>query len=186
MTATDQQNVVDLLVDQHQQVKQLANQVKTQSGTAKRDSFEELVRLLAVHEAAEEEVVHPKAKGAIDNGDRIVEERLHEEDEAKHVLAELYRMGVDHPEFDPKFAKLADAVTQHAEQEENQEFRILRERMDQTELVRMSGAVRAAEASAPTRPHPHAGESATANLVAGPPLALFDRLRDAVRDWTRR
>jgi hypothetical protein len=36
---------------------------------------------------------------------------------------------------------------------------------------------------APTRPHPTAGESATANLIAGPPAALFDRMRDAVRDW---
>ncbi|WP_228782529.1 hypothetical protein [Nocardia abscessus] len=42
----------------------------------------------------------------------------------------------------------------------------------------MAGSVRAAEAVAPTRPHPHAGESAAANLLAGPPLALFDRARD--------
>jgi hypothetical protein len=43
--------------------------------------------------------------------------------------------------------------------------------------------VRVAEATAPTRPHPHAGESAAANLVAGPPLAVFDRVRDKARDW---
>lgn len=185
MTVTDQRNVVDLLLEQHQQVKQLINQVKTLSGEGKRNSFEELVRLLAIHEAAEEEVVHPKARAAIDNGDRVVGERLHEEDEAKHVLAELYRLGAEHAEFDSKFANLAEAVTRHAEREESQEFRILRDRTDEAELVRLSGAVRAAEASAPTRPHPHVGESAAANLVAGPPLALFDRLRDAVRDWNR-
>jgi hypothetical protein len=48
----------------------------------------------------------------------------------------------------------------------------------------MAGVVRAAEAAAPTRPHPAAGESAVANVMAGPPLALFDRVRDAVRDWS--
>jgi hypothetical protein len=51
------------------------------------------------------------------------------------------------------------------------------------QLQRMAGAVQAAEKLAPTRPHPKAGESAAANLLAGPPMALFDRLRDAVRDW---
>ncbi|MEV7805489.1 hypothetical protein AB0O28_21325 [Microbispora sp. NPDC088329] len=48
---------------------------------------------------------------------------------------------------------------------------------------RMAGAVRAAEAISPTRPHPGAGESATANMLAGPPVAVFDKIRDAVRDW---
>lgn len=44
----------------------------------------------------------------------------------------------------------------------------------------MVPAVRAAEAVAPTRPHPGV-ESATANTVAGPLLSLFDRTRDLVR-----
>jgi hypothetical protein len=47
----------------------------------------------------------------------------------------------------------------------------------------MAGALQAAEVAAPTRPHPKSGESGIANLLAGPPLALFDRARDAVRDW---
>jgi hypothetical protein len=25
-----------------------------------------------------------------------------------------------------------------------------------------------------------------ANLIAGPPLAMFDRMRDAVRDWRQK
>ncbi|MEV6335985.1 hypothetical protein AB0M12_14860 [Nocardia vinacea] len=37
----------------------------------------------------------------------------------------------------------------------------------------------------PTRPHPKTGESAPANLLAGPPPAVFDRAHDAVRDWRR-
>jgi hypothetical protein len=40
--------------------------------------------------------------------------------------------------------------------------------------------VRAAEAAAPTHPHPGV-ESATANIVAGPPVSLFDRTKDMVR-----
>ncbi|MEV6099814.1 hypothetical protein [Nocardia sp. NPDC051981] len=42
-----------------------------------------------------------------------------------------------------------------------------------------------AEALAPTRPHPEVGVSLAANLLVGPPLAVFDRIRDAVREWRR-
>ncbi|MGC4790922.1 hypothetical protein ACLQ22_24210 [Micromonospora sp. DT178] len=44
----------------------------------------------------------------------------------------------------------------------------------------MAGAVRMAEATAPTRPHPSA-QSAKGNLAAGPALAVIDRVRDAIR-----
>lgn len=183
MTTAREQNVVDLLLDQHQQIKTLFGQVATAHGAEKRERFEELVRLLAVHETAEEEVVHPTARRKITEGDQVVDRRLHEEDEAKRALAELYDLGVEHPEFDRRLAELADAVIMHATHEEQEEFPYLRQELSEEQLRRMAGAVRAAEATAPTRPHPRAGESAAANLLAGPPLAVFDRMRDAVRDW---
>ncbi|WP_433756832.1 hypothetical protein [Nocardia sp. CA-135398] len=49
------------------------------------------------------------------------------------------------------------------------------------DVVDPAGSVRLAEAVAPTRPHPKTSESAVANLSAGPPLAIFDQARDAVR-----
>jgi hypothetical protein len=76
-------------------------------------------------------------------------------------------------------------VIDHASREENEEFALLRQQFSVHQLERMAGSVRAAEAVAPTRPHPKTGESPLANLLAGPPLAIFDRVRDAVRDWHR-
>jgi hypothetical protein len=175
--------VVDLLLEQHDQIKSLFNQLETAQGSMKRELFEDLVRLLAVHESAEEEVVHPFARRKLEGGDQVVEQRLHEENEAKHALAELYGMGVDNPDFDRELAMLATAVIEHATREENEEFLHLRRAVDADRLRRMAGALRAAEATAPTRPHPSTPESATANILAGPPLAMFDRARDAVRDW---
>jgi len=49
----------------------------------------------------------------------------------------------------------------------------------------MAGAVRAAERIAPTRPHPGV-ESPAANFLLGPPLAIMDRARDAIREVLRR
>lgn len=177
------QDVVELLIAQHKEIKRLFSKVAKASGDEKRQLFEELVRLLAVHETAEEEVVHPTARGKIKNGDEVVEGRLQEEDEAKHALAELYDMGVDHQDFDSRLAMLATSVIEHATNEEKMEFPQLRKSVDGNDLRKMADAVRAAEALAPTRPHPMTGESAVANLLAGPPMAVFDRMRDAVRDW---
>ena len=182
---TRDQDVVDLLLAQHEEIKSLFARLERASGAQKRDLFEDLVRLLAVHEAAEEEVVHPTARRNIASGEAIVDKRLREEDEAKHELAELYDLGVDHPDFDARLAKFAEAVVHHATREETEEFAKLRDALSADQLRTLAGAVRTAEATAPTRPHPAAGESATANLALGPPLALFDRVRDAVRDWSR-
>ena len=183
MTATEQKDVVDLLLDQHNQIKALLARVADSQGVSKREAFQDLVRLLAVHESAEEEVVHPRARTTITQGDQVVQPRLHEEHEAKQVLAGLYELGTDHPQFDQKFAEFADAVRAHASKEESDEFPALRRDTPPDQLRRMAGAVMAAEAIAPTRPHPKAGESATLNMIAGPPLAVFDRVRDKVRDW---
>jgi hemerythrin superfamily protein len=186
VTTTQEQDVVDLLLEQHDQIRSLFSQVQSAQGETKRDLFEDLVRLLAVHESAEEEIVHPFARRKLDDGDQVVDARLVEEDEAKHVLAELYDLGVDHPEFDAKLAAFAMSVNEHATHEESEEFLHLRQTVEPDRLRRMAGALKAAEATAPTRPHPHAPESAAGNVLAGPPLAIFDRIRDTMRDWRQR
>ncbi|MFI6262587.1 hemerythrin domain-containing protein [Micromonospora sp. NPDC051006] len=183
MTASREQDVLDLLVEQHNEIKSLFGQVARAQGAEKRELFESLVRLLAVHESAEEIVVHPTAARKIEDGSALVEPRKREEDQAKRDLAALYDLGTEHPDFDAKLTQLANAVIGHASHEETEEFPALRRSASPGQLHRLAGALRAAEATAPTRPHPHSGESARANLVAGPPMALFDRVRDAVRDW---
>jgi hemerythrin superfamily protein len=186
MTDVRQKDVVDLLLEQHDQIKELFSRLEMAQGKQRQELFEALVRLLAVHESAEESVVHPAARRAIDNGDQVIERRLHEEDEVKRALAELYDLGVDHPQFGTKLALLAQSVIAHATHEENEEFRYLREKLPAERLRRMAGVLQAAEKVAPTRPHPKAGESAAANILAGPPLAVFDRIRDAVDEWRRK
>lgn len=185
MTRKQKQDVLDLLVEQHEQIKTLFARVKDAKGAAKRDLFDDLVRLLAVHETAEEEVTHPIARGEIPNGKRVVQARLSEEADAKERLAELYELGVEHRQFDAKLDTLANAVFKHAEREEEVEFPGLRERVSPEQLRKLAGVLEMAEATAPTRPHPAVGESATVNTLVGPPVAVFDRVRDRVRDWTR-
>jgi hypothetical protein len=69
----------------------------------------------------------------------VVESRLHEEDAAKRALAELYDLGVDHPDFDARLDEFEEAVIRHATREENEEFVRLRETLDSDQLRWMAG-----------------------------------------------
>lgn len=172
-------DVVDLLLVQHARVEELFLLVAGTTGEARRTAFDDLVRMLAVHETAEEMVVHPLARQAFDGGDAVIEDRLAEERRAKEMLATLVEGGVDADGFDEGLLVLRQAVLTHARYEERYEFPRLRQHVPAERLRKAAKAVRAAETVAPTRPHPGA-ESATANLALGGPLAIVDRVRDAV------
>jgi len=180
-TPGPQEDVVDLLLAQHAQVEQLFLLVIGSTGDTRRDAFDELVKLLAAHETAEEEVVHPLARTLPGGGgDAIVDDRLDEERQAKETLKTLISGGVDADGFDTGIILLRDAVLMHARYEERYEFPLLRQHVPAERLRSLATAVRSAEATAPTRPHPSA-QSAKGNLAAGPALAVIDRVRDAVR-----
>lgn len=172
-------DVVAFLKTQHQEVKDLLEKVQEARGEERKTAFYEIRRLLAVHETAEEEIVHPVAKRVLPNGERIVEQRLEEENAAKKALTELEALDVDSPEFETQFATLKRNVIAHAESEENEEFEMLGRELDGERLQGMRKAAEIAESFAPTRPH--AGvESAFANLIVGPFASMLDRARDAL------
>ena len=180
-TAND---VVDFLVGQHNEIKRLFSEtLRSRDGNHRDEAFVELRRLLAVHETAEEMVVHPAARRNLAFGNGIVDARLEEENEAKKHLAELESMDIDSEEFVDLLIKLQSAVLEHAEHEEQEEFSALREVVEPKQLRMYTAAVRAAEKLAPTRPH--AGvELATVNFAVGPFAAMIDRARDAIKQAT--
>ncbi|KAB2344322.1 hemerythrin domain-containing protein [Actinomadura rudentiformis] len=179
-TAPAKTDVVDLLIQQHSQIRELFDEVAESRDEARHDAFGRLVRLLAVHETAEEEIVHPAARTSLPGGSGIVDDRLNEEHEAKEQLAALEDMGPDDPRFDAELDVLRVAVLTHARAEERYEFFRIRDQFTEKQLTALGAAVKAAEATAPTHPHPGT-ESATKNLLAGPLVAMVDRIRDIIR-----
>lgn len=176
-------DVVAFLKEQHQQIKTLFSEVRATQGQARHDAFFALRRLLAVHETAEEEIVHPAARRTLPNGEDLVRARLNEENKAKKVLSALENLQLDSAEFEAQFASLAMDVIAHAEAEERQEFDPLANNLGPQQLERMQSAVRFAERVAPTRPHPGV-ESQAANLLAGPFASMLDRARDLLSGKT--
>ncbi|WP_260615570.1 hemerythrin domain-containing protein [Microbispora sp. KK1-11] len=173
-------DVIDLLTQQHVLIRELFDEVDRCQGEQRREAFSRLVRLLAVHETAEEEIVHPYARRKLVGGDAIVDNRLQEEEEAKELLSRLDDMDVTTPEFSQELERLRAAVFAHAAAEERYEFSELKASTSEGERRAMAVGVKAAEAMAPTHPHPGV-ESATANILMGTPVAIMDRARDLIR-----
>jgi hemerythrin superfamily protein len=173
--------VVAFLKAQHNLIEDMFDEVLHASDPQAREKpFIELRQLLAVHETAEEMVVHPRVRREADAGDAIVNARLTEEHEAKELLSQIEKLDITSQQFIDELAKLRDAVLEHAEHEENEEFPILQREVDANDLKRMTTAVQAAEAIAPTRPH--AGvESAKLNFAVGPFASMLDRARDLIK-----
>lgn len=173
-------DVVNFLKDQHNLIKDLFEEVQSASGRKAREkAFADLRQLLAVHETAEEMVVHPRARREVTGGDEIVDARLKEEHGAKKQLAKLEGMDVDSDEFLEELTLLRADVVKHAEREETEEFSRLQRKLSDTDLARMVKAVQAAQAIAPTRPHPGV-ETPLLNYAVGPFASMLDRARDAL------
>jgi hypothetical protein len=173
-------DVVKFLTEQHNQIKDMFEEVlSASSDEARQTAFVDLRQLLAVHETAEEMVVHPRARDELAGGDEIIDARLKEEHDAKVQLKKLESLDIGSSEFIKELKLFQTAVLDHAGHEEAEEFSGLKKELSAEELKQLTGAVRVAEAIAPTRPHPGV-ESAKANLVAGPFASMLDRARDAI------
>jgi hypothetical protein len=172
-------DVIDILLSQHARIRGLFADVKTAEGDHKQQAFDELRALLAVHETAEEMILRPVSARVAGQG--IAEARNQEESEASKVLAQLEKMDVTTADFDRQLAEFQMAVDNHAENEESQEFPRVKEGVGDDERVKMGTALKAAEAVAPTHPHPSTAGSPAAQWAVGPIASIVDRARDAVK-----
>jgi hemerythrin superfamily protein len=177
-------DVVKFVKDQHNLIKDMFDEVLSASDPKAREkAFIELRKLLAIHETAEEMVVHPRVRHEAADGEAIVDARLEEERAAKETLSKLESMDVNSPKFITELTRFRDAVIDHAEHEEHDEFTKLERKLKADDRERMAKAVQVVEAIAPTRPH--AGvESAKMNFAAGPFASMLDRARDLIKQAT--
>jgi hypothetical protein len=179
---TSPDDIVDALLTQHRQIKQFFAETLRASGQSRRELFRDLVALLAVHESVEQILVHPLAEQRLPDGGSVVAAEVHEEQDAKMVLARLYQLDVDAPAFADGLSVLREALMAHAQAEEEYEFPSLRQVVSPEHLRRLVFTMKAVQAMAPAWPPAANPPSPSTTILAGPPLAVFDRARDVLRD----
>jgi hypothetical protein len=177
-------DVVDLLTGQHAQIRRAFRRAAL-PGRARRSAFYQLVRLLAVHEAAEEAHVHPVARHAAAAGKEVTSARRAEERQAKKLLTDLWKIGPDGDGYLRALRSLRRAVLAHVAHEEREEFPALLRHVSPLRRQMLGLEVRITQAVAPTRPHP-AVSNELANKLAAPVFGPLDRGRDLLLRATSR
>jgi hypothetical protein len=175
-------DVISVLKAQHAEIRRAFIRA-AMPGRERPAAFRQLVRLLAIHEAAEETHVHPTVRH-IGSAAQAAQARLEEERRAKRLLVTLDRTGPDGDGYLRTLWALRRAVLIHAAREERGEFPALAA-LSRTRRWVLGQEVRLARYLAPTRPHPRVNcmlANRIAMLVFGP----VDRCRDLVDRWPRR
>ncbi|GHD97072.1 hemerythrin domain-containing protein [Streptomyces naganishii] len=177
-------DAVDILTRQHAQIRRGFYRAAL-PGPGRRRAFERLMRLLAVHEAAEEAHVHPVARRVLASGAALAARRRQEEKEAKKLLVALLHTGPDGKGYLRRLGEARRAVLAHAAREEREEFAALRRAVSGRRLRLLGAEVRLTQAYAPTRPHRWVNNE-VANKLAAPLLGPFDRARDMLQHAVHR
>lgn len=155
----------------------------------RRRLFRELSRKLAVHEAAEEQIVYPMLASYGEEYARRREARLAEEREAKRLLARMSRQELLNPAgrgFARNIEQLVAMVNAHAAAEEAEVLPVFQERENDTKLRILATLFDQAKVTSPTRAHPHGPDHLPGLLATGPVLAVVDRIRDRARSLVAR
>jgi hemerythrin superfamily protein len=171
-------DVVTLVRRQHDDVRRLFDEVEAAGPDRRRKAFQPLVRLLAVHETAEELVIYPSLLLVGSQARRVADARKAEEDAAKKALARLEGLDPRSSTFLDELGVFRADVEAHAHAEETEILPLLEQHRSVAELQAMEVAFKTAEMIAPTHAHRFAPESAIGNLLLGPAVAMVDRIRD--------
>jgi hemerythrin superfamily protein len=181
MTETRTGDIVDLLSQDHEEAKQLLEEIAGAAPGARNDLFWELVPALVRHEVAEEVVVYPTIRSEAPDGEAEVEPRLKEQQQAEEMLASMENLDPESDEFGQKLNQLRDDVLEHAQAEEQNIFPLLRALEDAEQRAHLGARYEKAKASAPTHPHPNAPDTPPGNTILGPVAAFADKVRDAAK-----
>jgi hemerythrin superfamily protein len=184
-TASRPSDVIALIKADHVAVNQLFKRYGDLGPGAtkrRRQLAERVIKELSVHATVEEQILYPKVRTDVPNGERLVKEALDEHQSVKKMLAELDKCEPESEEFDELMTRVRDEVRHHVKEEEASDGILgrLRKHTPPAELREMATLTRAAKRSAPTRPHPNAPSTPPANILLGAAAAIVDKARDTL------
>jgi hemerythrin superfamily protein len=138
--ANGEQDVVDMLTDQHRQIGRLSQRVLQSGGDDRHAAFGELARLIAVHEVVEQAVVHPLTR-RLEPDEHHADHLLDQERRISDALENAIRADAD-----GEIGALRDMLLSHTRREEREEFPVVRKAVPANELRQLAQAVREAVA----------------------------------------
>lgn len=117
---TPAEELVAVITGQHGRIKTLMTDVTLATDEDRFAAFERFRRFLAIHEAAEQALLHPQGLVLLED-ESVSQRRITEEQDAAAVMTRLESLG-NAPDFTVQFGLLQEAILRHAEAEEHEEL----------------------------------------------------------------
>jgi hemerythrin-like domain-containing protein len=182
-------DVFTVLAQDHQEVQAMLAELEkgpTRATGASEDQLalrkkmtETLIIEESKHEALEEMYFWPAVREHHPAGDTLTDEATAQEQEAKHVLAELDKLDASDARFEELLSEFTGAAREHIAFEENEVWPGLRSVLSAEVVGELGTKIAEGKKTAPTRPHPHTPASPSVLKTAGPAVAAADKARDA-------
>lgn len=142
-------DATQLLISDHRKFKALFEQFRGESGRQQQIMiFGTLFNDLQTHSYIEESVFYP-ACNQYPECKEFIEQAFADHQRLKDQLDEITGLPQDSREFTGKVSAMMDTFNQHAEQEEDELFPLVRQRMNANELALMGRQMDAARAEVP-------------------------------------
>ncbi len=173
-------DAIELLRSDHDELRRLLSALETgpvlaKGGPADGGRAAQLVIAASGHEAIEEQYFWPLVRRRVQNGPRLADEAVSQEQDVKCLLGLLEKHGSDAP------LRQVIAVTRaHIDFEETQVWPGVQLALSEQELGDLGVQLEQAKRLAPTRPHPHMPCTPEMLKVAAPIAGAADRIRDAL------
>jgi hypothetical protein len=173
-------DAMELLRSDHDELRRLLSALETgpvlaNGGPADGGLAAQLVIAASGHEAIEEQYFWPLVRRRVQNGPRLADEAVSQEQDVKCLLDLLEKHGSDAP------LRQVMAVTRaHIDFEETQVWPGVQLALSEQELGDLGAQLEQAKRLAPTRPHPHMPCTPEMLKVAAPIAGAADRIRDAL------
>jgi hemerythrin HHE cation binding domain-containing protein len=142
MTVQISDDIVDVLISQHEQLRVLLADVQAAHGADRKRLFGVLADLLRANESGEQVVVYPVMCDRTYGGGAVAVICLTEGASLGRAAAELHELTTHHATFTIKFATLRQAFLDHAGRGERDEFPRLRRYVPKQHLHLMANELR--------------------------------------------
>lgn len=180
-------DAIELLRRDHDEARRLLAELEASplpddadSWRRRRAAVDQVIICESQHEAIEEQYFWPLVRRRVQNGPRLADEAVSQEQELKRVLDLLERL--------PDAARLRQFIAlghAHIDFEETEVWPGVRLALSEQELGDLGAQLEQGKRLAPTRPHPNMPCTPEMMKVAAPIAGAADRIRDVLAGRNR-
>ncbi|KAI8368495.1 hypothetical protein BD560DRAFT_331038 [Blakeslea trispora] len=176
--------ITDLIINDHDEARNLYEDYKkTTDMKQKKKIRNQLVKVLVLHDECEQVTAYPFLRDKVpgEAANHEYQRSLDEHQELRSLLYEIRYADMENDsDFDSKLQAAMDSAFKHIDTEEQNVLPMIKEHVDQKQLVEAGDSYMKHKKLATTRPHPNAPKEGFAAQAANIMMGPFDKLRDAL------